>query len=122
MRQSMEILKVFNTLTLKQIFCKTKTFFKKLEYRFLLETTKIENASFPKKTAMSGANVKTNRIGGTKWIYHKKRTFTSIYLIFLKILFQFKNLLQSILCTSYPNVHIHTFSKRESFIEGAFSL
>ena len=49
MRQSMEILKVFNTLTLKQIFCKTKTFFKKLEYRFLLETTKIENALFPKK-------------------------------------------------------------------------
>ena len=49
MWQSVEILKVFNTLTLQQIFWKTKTFFKKLEYRFLVESTKIENASFPYK-------------------------------------------------------------------------
>ena len=45
MWQSVEILNVFNIYTLKQIFSKTKTFFKKLEYRFLLESTKIENAS-----------------------------------------------------------------------------
>ena len=37
-----------------------KTFFKKLEYRFLVESTKIENASFPHKTAVSEANAKTN--------------------------------------------------------------
>ena len=37
---------------LKQIFWKTKTFFKKLEYRFLVETTKIENTSFPFKTTL----------------------------------------------------------------------
>ena len=43
MWQSEEILNVFNTLILIQIFYKTKTFFKKLEYRFLVETTKIEN-------------------------------------------------------------------------------
>ena len=49
----MEILNVFNALTLIQIFWKTKTFFKKLEYRFLVETTKIENTSFPFKTALS---------------------------------------------------------------------
>ena len=60
MWQSVEILNVFNTLTLKQIFWKTKTFFKKLEYRFLVESTKIENASFPYKTSISEANVKTN--------------------------------------------------------------
>ena len=28
-----------------------ETFFKKLEYRFLAESTKIENATFPYKTA-----------------------------------------------------------------------
>ena len=33
--------------------------FKKLEYRFLVESTKIENASFPYKTAISEANAKT---------------------------------------------------------------
>ena len=53
---------MFNTSTLKKIFWKTKTFFKKLEYRFLVESTKIENASFPYKTALSGANVKTNKM------------------------------------------------------------
>ena len=34
------------TLTLKQIFWKTKTFFKNVEYRFLVETTKIETNHF----------------------------------------------------------------------------
>ena len=93
MLQSVEILNLVNTLTLKQIFWKTKTFFKKLEYRFLVESTKIENASFLYKTALSEANVKTNRMGSTKWTYHKERSFASNYFIFLKILFQFKNLL-----------------------------
>ena len=43
MGKSVKVLNVFNTLTLIQILRKTKTFFKKLEYRFLVETTKIEN-------------------------------------------------------------------------------
>ena len=62
MRQSVKFSNVFNTLTLKQIFWKMKTFFKKLEYRFLVETTEIENTSFPFKTALSETNVKTNRM------------------------------------------------------------
>ena len=33
-------------LTLKQIFWKMKTLFKKMESRFLVESTNIENASF----------------------------------------------------------------------------
>ena len=37
MGQSLEILNDLNTLTLKQIFRKTKTFFKELEYRLLVE-------------------------------------------------------------------------------------
>ena len=89
----MEILNVFNTLTLKQIFSKTKSFSKKLEHSFLVESTKIEDVSFPYKTAISEANVKTNKMVSTKWTYHKERRFSSNYLIFLKILCQFKNLL-----------------------------
>ena len=62
-------------------FWKTKTF-KKLYYRFLIESTKIENASFPYKTAISEANVKTNRIVSTSWTYQKKDwSFTSDYFI-----------------------------------------
>ena len=92
----MEILNVFNTLTLKQTFCKTKTFFKKLEYRFLVESTKIENASFPYKTALSKTNVKTNRTESAQWTNQKERSFASNYFIFLKILFQFENLLKRV--------------------------
>ena len=59
-------------------------FFKKLEYRFLAETTKIENTSFPFKTALSEVNVKTNRMATTKeW------SFASNYFIFLENLFEF---------------------------------
>ena len=70
-----------------------KTFFKKLEYCFIVERTKIEKASFPYKIAISEANVKTNRMVTTKWAYHRERSFASNYFIFLKFLFQFKNLL-----------------------------
>ena len=55
-----------------------KNFFKKLEYRFLVESTKIENASFPQ----SEIHVKTNRMVTTKWIYQKERSFNSNYFVF----------------------------------------
>ena len=61
--------------------------------RFLVESIKIENPLFPYKTAISGANVKTNRIVITKYTYNKEGSFATNYFIFLKILFQFKNLL-----------------------------
>ena len=66
--------------------------FKKLEYRFLVESTKIENPTFPYKTALPESHVKTNRMESTKWTYHKARSFASNYSIFSKILSQFKNL------------------------------
>ena len=61
MRQSVKVSNDFKTLTLKQIFWKTKVFFKELEYRFLAENTKIENTSFPFKTALSEAKKKERR-------------------------------------------------------------
>ena len=66
MWQSVKILNVFNTLTLKQIFWKTKPSFKKLEYRFLIESKKIKNASFLYKIAIWEANLKANRMVSTK--------------------------------------------------------
>ena len=89
----MEILNVFITLTLKQVFWKSKTFFKKLECGFLAEGSKIEKASFPYETATLEANVKTNRMVSTKWTYHKEQIFASKYFIFSKNFFQSKNLL-----------------------------
>ena len=93
MWQVVEIFNVLSTLTLKPIFSKMKIFFKNLKYRFLVENTKIENASFSYKAAISEANVKTNRMMSTKLTYQKERSFGSNHFIFLKILFQFKSLL-----------------------------
>ena len=70
-----------------------KTFFKKLEYRFLVEATKIENTSFPFKTALSEVKVKTNRMATTVTTVY---SFASNYLIFLENLFQFQNLLKGV--------------------------
>ena len=64
-----------------------QTLFKKLEYHFLVENTKIENAIFPYKTALSEANVKTNKIG---WTYHKEQSFASNYFVFQKICFSLR--------------------------------
>ena len=66
MWQSLEILKVLNTLTLRQIFFENENLFKKTGVPFLGESTKIENASFPFKTAILEANVKTNWMVSTK--------------------------------------------------------
>ena len=81
MWQSVEILNVFNTLTLKQIFWKTKKNFRKLEYGFLFENPKIENASFPYKTTISEANVKANGMVSAKCAYHKDWSFAGNYFI-----------------------------------------
>ena len=66
--------------------------FKKMEYRFLVESTKIDNITFSYKTALSEANPKTNRMGSTKLTYHKEQSFASNHFPFSKILFQFRNL------------------------------
>ena len=96
---------------LKQIFWKKKTIFKKLEYHFLVEKTKIENASFPYRTALSEANVKTNRMVTTK-----ERIFASNCFIFLKFCFSLRTSYKElILCTNNPNAHIHIFCKRWTF-------
>ena len=123
------MLNVFSTLTLKQIFWKTKTFFRKLEYCFLVEGSKIENASFPYKTEISEANVKTNKMVTTKWTCHKEWSFASNYFIFLKILFQFKNLLllyhlshELICCTNDPNPLFVLFVNAGVLFDCAFSL
>ena len=66
---------VFNTLTLKQVFWKTKIL--KQEYIILAETAKIKTGTFPYKTAPSDANAKTNRMVITKCTYFRERSFAS---------------------------------------------
>ena len=74
-------------------FLENENLFEKMEDGFLVESTKIENASFSYKTVISEANVKANRMMSIKLTYHKEWSFARNYFNFLKILFQFNNLL-----------------------------
>ena len=53
-------------------------------YHFLVDDTAIENTIFPYKNALLKSNVKTNRIGGTKWTYLKERSFVTNFFNFFK--------------------------------------
>ena len=96
MWQLLKILNVFNTLILKQIFWKTKISLKKLEELFLDENTKIENATFLRKTSPSEDNMKANWMGSTKWNYHKERSFPSNYFSFLNFFSVWNPLIKSL--------------------------
>ena len=92
-----------------------------MEYRFLVESTKIDNITFPYKTALSEANVKTNRMGSTKLTYHKERSFASNHFPFSKILFQFRNLVYRVdLMYQPPKCPYSYFSKALEFTLGCF--
>ena len=73
------------------------------------------------KTGISEANVKTNRMVSKKWSYHKERSFARECFIFLKILFQFKNLLERVdLMYQRHKCPYSYFYKRWSFIWRCF--
>ena len=100
-----------------------KTFFKKLEYRFLVQSTNIESTSFPHKTALPEANVKTNRIEWEVqyWFVTKDGVLPVTTLFFWKFYFRMRTSSKKLIrCTNYPNVHIYTFCKRWSFIWRCF--
>ena len=83
----------FQYFDLETNFLKKKNLLKKLENLSVVESTTIESVTYPYKTGLSGANVKTNRMGSTKWTHHKERSFASIYFFKNKFFFQYKNLL-----------------------------
>ena len=84
-----EIFECFHYFNFETNFLKNENLFPEIcIILFLVESTKIESAIFPHKTALPEANVKINRMRSTKWTYHKERSFASNYFIFLKILFR----------------------------------
>ena len=95
MRQSPEILIVFNAVTLTHIFWKTKIFFKKMGYRFFVGNTKFEKAIFPYKTPLTETNVKAHRRRSTKWSYHRERSLAVTISFFWKLCFSIKTFKKS---------------------------
>ena len=111
MWQSVEILNVLNTLTLKQIFAKTKTFFKELEYRFLVESTKIETHHFHTKLPCQKPMLK---LIIEWWVQNgsitKNGVLPVITLFFWKFCFGLgTSYTELIWYTNDPNAHIPTF-------------
>ena len=80
------------------------------------ENTKIEDTSFPYKTTISEANVKTNKMVSAKWTYHKERSFASNYFFFLIFRFSLRTSYKDLIwCNNDPNTHIRNFCKCWSF-------
>ena len=88
MWQSVEILNDFESL--KQIFWKTKLFFKKLEYCLLVKSTKFEYKTFPYKTALSESSVKVNRNGEYKMDLSQRTEFYQTNLFTWKFCFSLR--------------------------------
>ena len=82
--------KRFQYFNFETNFQKTKNFFRKLEYCFLIESNEIENATFSYKTAPLKANFKTNRIGSKNEPITKNRFLPVTNLIFWKFCFSWK--------------------------------
>ena len=68
---------LFQYFNFETDFLENENFFQKPGVPFLVESTKIENASFPYKTAILEANIKTDVIVSTKWTNHKERSLAS---------------------------------------------
>ena len=100
-------LNLFNTSTLKQVTGKFKTFLKKLEYHFLVESATIESATFPYKTVLS------NWMWNTKWNYHKERSFAT-NLSFWKFNLSIETSYKFLMC-QLSEYRINTFCKGLSF-------
>ena len=120
--KSVEILNIFYTLTFKQIFSKTQTLFKKPEYCFLVESTKIGNASFPSKTALLEANIiRQIECGVQNEPITKNGVLPVTTLFFRKFCYNLRNSYKELIWfTNQPSVYIHTFREHWSFIWGCF--
>ena len=141
---------IFNTLTLKQIFWKTKTFFKKLDYCFLVESIRIENAHFHTKLPYQRPMLRQTEWRVQNGPITKNDVLPVTTLFFLKFCFKLRTPYKELIwCTNDPNVttlffwkfsfklrtpykeliwctndrnaHICTFCRRWSFIRQCFS-
>ena len=111
---------VFNTLTLQRIFKKTKIFFQKLEYRFLVEATKIVNQHFHKKRPCQ-----KSILGQIEWrVQHGPITKNGVLpvttLFFWKFCFSLKSLLYRFDLSYQPPKFSYSYYNRWSLIWGCF--
>ena len=122
MWQSVEILNVLKRFQNRFSGKRKPLSVKKLEYRFLVESTNIENDHVHTKLPNQKPILRQ-----TEWWDQNgpitKNGVLSGTTFFRKFCFSWRTSYKEMIwCTNYPNVHICTFCKRWSFFEGAFFL
>ena len=95
--------------------------FKKLEYCFLVESTKIDNITFPYKTAVWSHWLRQIECGVQNWLITKNGVLPVTTFLFQKFCFSLgTSYIELIWCTNHPDIHIRTCQKRWSFTLGCF--
>ena len=105
----------------KRFFWKTKIFSKKLEDRFLVESTKIEKHHFHTKLPYQKPMLRQIEW----WVQNGPITKNGILLVTTLFFWKFDFSLWTsykvlLWCTNHPNAHIRTFCKRWNFILRCF--
>ena len=77
----------------RDTFIKKWSFDTEIENYYYKKILRLKTHHFPDKIVVSEANVEANRKVSTKWTYHREGRIASNSSTFLKILFQFKNIL-----------------------------
>ena len=116
----LETLNVFNTSTLKIFFEKRKLFSKKWSIIFFVESTKLKTQHFPTKLLYQKPMLRRQIECGVQNGHITKNMVLPVTILFfrkfcLNLITSYKEL---IWYNRHPNVHIHTFRKRWSFIWG----
>ena len=123
MWQPQKFLNVFNTLTLKQIFWKTKTFFKKLEYLFLVKSSEIENALSPFKLPYQRPMLRQIKWWLQNGRIKKKGVLPVTTLFFKRFCFSIRTSYKELTCCANdPNPIFLLFVSAGVSFDGAFSL
>ena len=111
MWQSVEMLKNVNILTLRQTFRKTKTIFKKLDYRFLVESNKNKTHHFHIKLPLQKPMLKQTEWWQQNWPITKNRVLPVTNLFFWKFCFSLRTSYKELIwCTKCA--HVRTFCIR----------
>ena len=100
-------------------FLEAKTFFIKLEYCFLVETTKIEKTSFHSKLLCQKLMLRQKESRLQNGPITKSGVLPATTLFFWKICSSFRTSYKELTsCNNDPNVHIRIFRQRWSLILG----
>ena len=114
--KSLEILTVFNTLTLEQIFWITKIFFKKLEQHFLFETLRLKAHHFHTKLPYQQPMLRQIEWGVQNRPITKNGVLPVTTLFFWKFSFSLRTAYKELTWCTNLNVNIRTFRKHWKFI------